>query len=44
MFPLVVQWLGLGAFTVGVWVPSLVGELRFHIQACLVTSVESDSL
>ena len=25
---LVVQWLGLGAFTAGVWVRSLVGELR----------------
>ena len=25
---LVVQWLGLGAFTPGAWVHSLVGELR----------------
>ena len=25
-----VQWLGLGAFTAGAWVRSLVGELRSH--------------
>ena len=27
---LAVQWLGLRALTVGVWVQSLVGELRPH--------------
>ena len=30
---LVVQWLGLGAFTAGVWVQSPIRELRFHKQA-----------
>ena len=25
-----VQWLGLGAFTAGAWVRSMVGELRSH--------------
>ena len=27
---LVVQWLGLGAFTAGAWVQSLIGELTFY--------------
>ena len=27
---LVVQWLGLGGFTPGAWLWSLVGELRYH--------------
>ena len=33
---LVVQWLGLNAFTAGVWFQSLVGELRSH-KSCGVT-------
>ena len=28
--PLAVQWLGLGTFTAGAWVQSLVREVRSH--------------
>ena len=33
------EWLGFSAFTAGVWIQSLVGELRFCSQNCCPSSL-----